>query len=292
MSRLPGSELDVNIGCIDGGEIFCSAYPALAFGDGAGYKHYTFTVDSGAASGSIDGVPLPAVLISSDKGAVGVFCNAVSSNVSEVMVNEVTVRPRTNALLTFDDETRQHSSSDDQTSDSPHVMNGLTSALTPQSTQVTNPSINAPSPYIIVDDLDLGVIHLNSNVTVTMNLTFEGSLFSVENITFPEPFHSWYIPNTSSADEIYPINNGSEDSKSIDLLFNIKEENPGNYSGSFNVYAADSSGLTYTATAKVNATIADNEPSSYVLDFLELFLTNPFFGLCLLFLAQQLFLRC
>lgn len=124
-----------------------------------------------------------------------------------------------------------------------------------------------------VSNLDLGVIQPNSTITANLHFRFSGSSYTLQAISFAEPFNSWYVPDGNFATLIYILNVNGESSGDAVLSFAIDNSTAQSYSGSFSVTAKDAFGAVHTSTGTINAEVS----ASSRFDVVAFFKLHPLY---------------
>ena len=109
-------------------------------------------------------------------------------------------------------------------------------------------------------------------MTATLHFRFSGSSYTLQSISLPEPFNSWYLPNGNFSSLVYVLNTNGESSGDATLRFAIGNVTSQSYSNSFSVIAKDSFGVVHTSSGTISAQISNNG-----FDFRTFFTEHPLY---------------
>jgi hypothetical protein len=129
---------------------------------------------------------------------------------------------------------------------------------TPISSVTPNPTGPLGTNDFQVSDLNLGTIKPNSTATANLHFKFSGSSYTLQSISLPDPFNSWYVPNGNFTTLVYMLNTAGESSGDVTLSFAVGNDTSQSYSGSFSVTAMDAFGAVHTSTGTINADVSSN----------------------------------
>ena len=105
----------------------------------------------------------------------------------------------------------------------------------------------------VVDDLDLGVVSANSSLSAKLSFTFSGSSYTVQSVSFSEPFQTWFVEQ-SFASYQYILSGFTQSRGTLDLQFvipaNLAVED---YNGTVTINVLDAFGNMHTSSANVYA---------------------------------------
>jgi hypothetical protein len=138
-----------------------------------------------------------------------------------------------------------------------------------------------------VSNLVLGTVHPDSVVTVTLHFRFSGSSYTLQSISLPKPFNSWYVPNGNFSSLVYMLNVNGDSSGDVTLRFAVGNVTAQSYSGSFSVTALDAFGVTHTSSGTINADVS----TSSRFDIKAFFMSNPLY-LILVIAVVAVLLAC
>jgi hypothetical protein len=158
---------------------------------------------------------------------------------------------------------------------------GATPTPAPTSSVTPNPSgypTSGPTPTLPplglndfqVSNLDLGAIQPNSTVTATLHFRFSGSSYTLQALSLPEPFSSWYVPSGNFSSLVYMLNVNGESSGNVALTFEVGNVTSQSYSGEFSVTAKDAFGAVHTSSGTISAEIASGSGRFDIVGFFKL----------------------
>jgi hypothetical protein len=105
-----------------------------------------------------------------------------------------------------------------------------------------------------VNDIILGHVDPNTTVQATITFRYTGSSYTLKSFTLPQPFQTWYIPNSLTKQSVYVLNGTVESSGSAKVFLKIPSDVSGSFSGNYSVTALDSSGGSHVSSALISAT--------------------------------------
>ena len=121
-----------------------------------------------------------------------------------------------------------------------------------------NPSISPNAVGFNIDNIDLGTVEPNSTVSSSLHFTFSGSDVTLQTLTFPEPFKTWYLASGDISSVKYILQPNGEVSGTVQLAFqipaNVTEQH---YSGSFSLTCIDAFGAIKTSSATISCDVGE-----------------------------------
>ncbi len=138
----------------------------------------------------------------------------------------------------------------------------------------TYPTSNPVSEPFKANNIDLGKIASNTTVIVPLTFSYSGSNVYLKSLTLPEPFNSWYVPNSNFSSTVYLLQTSGQNTGTVNLVFNVGNLTQASYSGTFTVTAVDAFNTLRTSTASISATNIDAPDSKGII---QIILGNPLY---------------
>lgn len=145
----------------------------------------------------------------------------------------------------------------------------------PSGPVATSAPINLPlgNREFRINNLDLGRVEPNSTVQATLRFRYTGSSYTLLEFTVSEPFNSWYVPGSISAQQTYTLQGVGESVGTATLEFAVPNVN-GTFQGEIHVKAKDGFGATHTSGAKISAKVGGDTGE---FDFIAFLRENPLY---------------
>lgn len=116
------------------------------------------------------------------------------------------------------------------------------------------PTSSVPSGILFeVEPVFFGEVQPNSSVIIPLRFHYSGSSFTLQSLSLPEPFNSWYVPASNFSYLTFVLGSSGASLGEVNLLFNVPSDAvEGSYSGTFTLSARDGFGSIRTSTGVIS----------------------------------------
>lgn len=139
-----------------------------------------------------------------------------------------------------------------------------TPTITPTFGPAPSSSPSSSGVTFTVEPIFFGPIEPNITRFVNLRFQYGGSSFTLQSLSLPEPFNSWYVPATNFSSLTYILNTSGSNYGEATILFNLPDDVVvGDYSGTFTLSGRDGFGSIHTSTGTISTQKSSTEESIF-----------------------------